>query len=148
MLPRIVRAMSAGPFARLRRLGSERRRLLARAALLLTGASFVVAALPFRLAIRFGGVPATGRGDRAAEDAVWAVEAASRLLPWRTMCIEKGLAVQRMLRSAGVDAVLHYGARHSPETGKLEAHVWVTAEGRAIIGADEAPYFAELASFP
>jgi hypothetical protein len=64
------------------------------------------------------------------------------------MCIEKGLAVQRLLRSGGVDAVLHYGARHSPETGRLEAHVWVTADGQPIIGAEEAPQFAEIVSFP
>ena len=140
--------MSAGPFARLRRLGSERRRLLVQAALLLTGASIAVAALPFRAAIRFGAVRDSGRRRGTPEDAVWAVEAASRLLPWRTMCIEKGLAVQRLLRSGGVDAVLHYGARHSPETGKLEAHVWVTAGGEPIIGGVEAPHFAEVASFP
>ena len=140
--------MSARPFARLRRLGSRRRRLLVTALLLLTGASIAVAALPFRIAIRFGAVRQSGRGGPTEEDAVWAVEAASRLLPWRTMCIEKGLAVQRMLRSAGVDAVLHYGARQAPETGKLEAHVWVTAGRESIMGADEAPYFAEVASFP
>jgi hypothetical protein len=140
--------MSAGPFSRLRRLGSERRRLLVRAALLLTGASIAVAALPFRVAIRFGAVPASGRAGGTKDGAVWAVEAASRLLPWRTMCIEKGLAVQRLLRSGGVDAVLHYGARHSPETGRLEAHVWVTADGQPIIGAEEAPQFAEIVSFP
>ena len=114
----------------------------------MTGASIAVAALPFRVAIRFGVARHSGGGDPTAEDAVWAVEAASRLLPWRTMCIEKGLAVQRMLRSAGVDAILHYGARQSLETGKLEAHVWVTAGREPIIGGDEAPHFAEVASFP
>jgi hypothetical protein len=114
----------------------------------LTGASIAVAALPFRIAIRFGAVGLRRRGRTTQEDAVWAVEAAGRLLPWRTMCIEKGLAVQRLLRSAGVDAVLHYGARHSPGCGKLEAHVWVTVDGETIIGEDEAPCFAEVASFP
>lgn len=140
--------MSAGPLKRLRRLGSERRRLLVRAMLLLTGASAGVAVLPFRIAIRLGAVRLGRSSDPSEEDAVWAVEAAARLLPWRTMCIEKGLAVQRMLRSAGVCAVLHYGARQSRDTGKLEAHVWVTAGGEPIIGADEAPNFAEVASFP
>jgi hypothetical protein len=70
------------------------------------------------------------------------VEAAARRLPWRTACIQKGLAVQRMLRSSGIDAVLHYGARHRPVTGKLEAHVWVTVDGRAVAGGEE------IASYP
>ena len=81
------------------------------------------------------------------DDCVWAVEAASRRLPWRTMCIEKGLVVQRMLRSGGVNAVLHYGARHHPDTSRLEAHVWVTVEGIAVIGGAEAASFALVASY-
>ena len=71
----------------------------------------------------------------------------SRRLPWRTKCIEKGLAVQRLLRSGGVDALLHYGARHA-ENGMLEAHVWVSVDGETVIGGDEAPGFAELAQYP
>jgi hypothetical protein len=64
------------------------------------------------------------------------------------MCIEKGLAVQRLLRSSGVDARLHYGARHAPKTGKLEAHVWVTVAGEVIFGGEEAAAYAELARYP
>jgi Transglutaminase-like superfamily len=140
--------MNAGPIARFRRLGGERRRLLVRAVLLLTGASAAVAMLPFRTVIRFGSVGLGQSALLSGEDAVWAVEAAARRLPWRTMCIEKGLALQRLLRIAGVDALLHYGVRRSPETGTLEAHVWVTVAGETIIGAEQAPHFAEVASFP
>lgn len=82
------------------------------------------------------------------EDCVWAVEAAGQRLPWRTMCIQKGLAVQRLLRSGGVDAVLHYGAARTKDTGKLEAHVWVSVEGVTVIGGEEAPLFTEVAAFP
>jgi hypothetical protein len=64
------------------------------------------------------------------------------------MCIEKGLAVQRILRSSGVNAVLHYGARHHSETSRLEAHVWVTVDGRPVIGGEDAPEFASVATYP
>jgi hypothetical protein len=64
------------------------------------------------------------------------------------MCIEKGLATQRMLREAGIDAVLHYGARHADDSGKLQAHVWVSVAGETIIGGEEAPDFAEIATYP
>ena len=69
-------------------------------------------------------------------------------MPWRTLCIEKGLAVQRMLRRGGVDAVLHYGARRSVKTGELEAHVWVSVSGEIVIGGEEALGMPELARFP
>ena len=82
------------------------------------------------------------------EDCLWAVDAAARRLPWRTMCIEKGLAVQRLLRRNGIDARLHYGARNNAYRDRLEAHVWVTVDGRAVIGGEEADDFAELASYP
>jgi hypothetical protein len=64
------------------------------------------------------------------------------------MCIEKGLAVQRLLRQSGVDALLHYGAQQIPSSGKLQAHVWVTVGGDAVIGGEEAAGFAELARYP
>lgn len=123
--------------------------LFLRAAAILTLASAIVALLPFRRAVGFGGVTL---GDRPksirTEDCVRAVEAAARRVPWRAMCIEKGLTVQRLLRRAGVDARLHYGARHHPESGALEAHVWVTVDGQAVIGGDAAADFAEVASYP
>ena len=82
-----------------------------------------------------------------AAECVWAVEAAARRLPWRTMCIEKGLAAQHLLRKSGVDARLHYGARHNPDCGKLEAHVWVSVDGKTIIGDQSPLQFAELATY-
>jgi hypothetical protein len=122
--------------------------VLLRTAALLGVASAAVALMPFRYAIRFGSVPLGRRQAISAEEIVWAVEAAARRLPWRTVCIEKGLVVQRMLRLAGINAILHYGARRHAVTGKLEAHVWVTVDGRAVIGGEEAPDFAPVATYP
>jgi hypothetical protein len=144
----IVPMTRAGPLTRLNRLSAERKRLLVRAVFVLTAASAAVACLPFRRAIRLGSVPVAGVAETSIEDCVWAVEAAARRLPWRSVCIDKGLAVQRMLRSGGVEAVLHYGARHHPDERKLEAHVWVTVGDRAVIGGDEAAEFAPLATYP
>ena len=133
---------------RLYRMDPARRRLVLRAAAAVTAASAAVALLPFRRAIRFGSSPVGGAQRVAPSECVWAVEAAARRLPWRTMCIQKGLAAQRLLRESGTDARLHYGARHHPETGKLEAHVWVSAGGSIVIGGDEAGEFAELGVYP
>lgn len=134
----------AGPIARLRRLSGARRAAVLRAAGLLTGASIAVSLLPFRTAIQFGCV-GLGRRSWSTEQCVWAVQAAARLLPWHTACIQKGLAVQRMLRGAGIEAVLHYGARHG--SGGIEAHVWVTVAGRPVMGGGEAADFAAVAHY-
>ena len=130
------------------RLSGERKRLILRATLLLGLASAAVALLPFRRAIRLGSVPLGKRRLASAEDVVWAVEAVAKKLPWRAMCIEQGLVAQRMLRGCGIDALLHYGARHHPDTRKLEAHVWVSVNGVDVIGGDEAAGFALVASYP
>lgn len=135
--------------ARVARFEPAKKRLLAKAAVVLTTASAAVACLPFRHAIALGGVP-LGKSKRATSvaDIVWAVGAWSRRMPWRTQCIEQGIAAQRLLRSAGIDARLHYGARHKNEDGTLEAHVWVSVDGVAVIGEDAAGDFAEIASYP
>ena len=136
------------PLARFHSLDRERRRLVLRAACWVTIASSAVALLPFRWAIRFGSAKiGRGRGI-AANDCVWAVEAVSQYLPWRTKCIEKGLAVQRLLRGAGENAILHYGVRRESVGGAIEAHVWVTRGADAVIGGEGVGKFAEVASFP
>lgn len=137
----------AHPIIRLFRLSPARRRLLILASFVLTSASAAVALLTFRRAMRFGLVP-LGASHNSAADVVWAIEAASRRLPWRTVCIEKGLAAQRMLRRCGLPAILHYGARDGADAQLLQAHVWVTIHDRIWIGGEEAPHYAELASYP
>lgn len=145
----MYRAMgkTAGPLSRFHRFGRERRGLLIEAASALALACAAVAFLPFRRAIRLGSVaPEPGRSG-SVSDCAWAVEAAARRLPLRAVCIQKGLALQRMLRRRGFDARLHYGARNEPP-GKLHAHVWVSVEGDVVMGGNEQPDFAEIAVFP
>jgi hypothetical protein len=138
---------SGSPITRLRRLSGDEKRLLLRAAGFLCLASAAVAFLPFRKAIRLGSIP-LGTRKGSLHQQVWAVEAAARRLPWRTVCIEKGLVLQRLLRSSGVAALLHYGARNDPDSGKLEAHVWVTVDGVPVIGGEQASDFAAIAAYP
>jgi hypothetical protein len=137
-----------GALRRFRRLSPEKRHLLWEAAGTLLLVSGALHLLPFRRAIRLGSVDlAPVRRGSSVEDIIWAVEAAARRVPWRTVCLQKGLCAQRMLRGAGVDASLNYGIRNAV-TGKLEAHVWVTVGGRPVIGGEEADGFARVASYP
>lgn len=141
----IVRTLQKHPS---RSVFRGRWRLIVRSALAVSIASAAVALLPFRRALRFGCVTLGRRSNLDVDECVWAVNGVSRRLPWRTMCIEKGLAVQRLLRRHGVDAILHYGVRSDPQSGGLEAHVWVVVDGRAVIGGAEAEQFTQVAVFP
>lgn len=135
--------------SRYRRLDPTRKRLLREATLALGMASLAVALLPFRHAILVGAVPlAWTRRESSIPDLRWAVEAAAARLPVRTMCIEQGIAMQRLLRRRGIDARLHYGARPDAGAAGLKAHVWVTIGHEIVIGGDGVGDYAELATFP
>jgi hypothetical protein len=136
-------------FTRFLGLSKRERKLLIEAVFSLSFASAVVAVFPFARAIRFGCVPLRSRQQgRTIAECAWAVETGANVVPWRTVCIQKGLAAQWLLRRSNVDATLHYGARREPQTGKLEAHVWVTAAGEPVIGTELSAEFAELVAYP
>ena len=77
---------------------------------------------------------------------VWAVKAAGRRSWLRSKCIESAVALRSMLRRRGVAATLHYGIRQTAAEG-LEAHVWLSVEGRTVLGGATAPLFSEVAIF-
>ena len=136
------------------RLSGSNRRVLAEALLSLTAASLAIRLLPFRrVAARMGGRaldakgPETGEAARAANQCGWAVRAWADRVPWRAVCFQRGLALHWMLRRRGIASVLHYGVAQSAAEG-LRAHVWVSANGRLVMGGEEAPNYACLATFP
>ena len=131
------------------RLSRRRKALLVEGLMAVVATSAATRFGAFKRAIRMGAVPLTGpsaSGD-VTQDVLWAVETAARVAPWRAMCIQKGLAVQWMLRRRGVDARLHYGIARD-EIGELQAHVWVVAADSVVMGAADAPRFTCVAMFP
>lgn len=138
---------SPSPWTRYRRLDRRQKLLLTESVLQLAFVTAALAVLPFKRAIRLGCVP-LGRRRGEAADSVWAIEAAARNVTWRTVCIQKGIALQRMLRTRGIDARLHYGIGTDAAEGDLAAHVWVTVDERPVIGGEEAPRFSPVAVFP
>lgn len=119
------------------------------AAAVLAAASLVLRALPFKRAISFGstGLGGTsGPTDPIVREWVIAVIRAARLVPWRSVCIHQGLALQWLLRKRGVPAILVYGTR--VVDSELQAHVWVVVDDQIVLGGEEAPNFHEVARFP
>ncbi|SEN76554.1 lasso peptide biosynthesis B2 protein [Bradyrhizobium sp. OK095] len=76
----------------------------------------------------------------------WAVLAAARRVPWRSVCFDQAIAAQQMLGRRGIVADLVYGVRQS-EAG-LDAHVWLRlADGWIVVGGEQAPLFHPIALF-
>ena len=127
--------------------------LLAEAVGTLAVASIAIRLMPFRKVVGALTAPTFRDGRDNVGDfqtiarTRWAIEACARLLPWRIVCFQKGLALYRMLHHRGIPCLLHYGVAQDEQRG-LRAHVWLTYEGEAIIGAEEAPHFACLATYP
>ncbi|GAA4017719.1 hypothetical protein GCM10022280_16270 [Sphingomonas swuensis] len=134
-----------GVIAALRRRSSAERRLLAEAALLLPFAAAAIRMRPFAQTVAFGAVPLGAHRADEVRDITRAVAAAARHMPFRSMCFEQGLAVQRMLRRRGQDARLHYGIAPG---AKLEAHVWISLGDQIIHGGETAPRFREVGQWP
>ena len=129
------------------------RLLLLEAGLWLAVAAFVIAVLPFRQVGRLAAMPIR-RSEPPQQTRLtqarrirWAILVCARLVPWRAMCFQQGLAAQIMLRRRGVPSRLYYGAASDSQRG-LSAHVWVRDGEVNVIGGEIAPRFALLATFP
>lgn len=61
-------------------------------------------------------------------------------------CLPRAFAAAWMLRVRGFAPVVHYGVRR--KGGEMQAHVWLEVQGVPVVGHEQAPGFALLASFP
>lgn len=142
---------NSSPVRRLFRLSLSNKLVLAEALVVLSVASAAIKVLPFRrtAALMRGRMSRAGLDHedqrRLVAQCRWAVEAWSDRVPWRAVCFQRGLALHLMLRRRGIPSVLHYGVAQSDG---LKAHVWVDVDAQTVLGSEEAPRFACLASFP
>ena len=74
---------------------------------------------------------------RTALQVAWAVNTATRFVPWRATCLEQVLTAQRMLESHAIAGAIYIGAaagsREKGENG-LEAHAWLRCGVNFIAG--------------
>ena len=130
------------------RLSRRQRRVVARAALTVAGFRAALTLLPFPWVRALGGrrvtTPASEDGSSSVEELVWAVAAASRRIP-RATCLTQALALQRLLASEGRAAELKIGV--AKDGSRLEAHAWLEADGKTLIGGDTSA-FTPLPALP
>jgi hypothetical protein len=135
------------------RLSWRDRLLLVEATFWLAIATFTVAVLPLRAFGGLAAVPDPQRekpqqtGAQIGREVCWAIVACARRLPWRTGCLQRGIAAQIMLKRRGIPSVLHFD--EAPRDGHaLAAHIWTRDLNLHLINDEIDPHFAPLAPFP
>jgi hypothetical protein len=127
--------------------------LLIEAAIAVALSSLAITLLPFRRLcplMSWTGKQPLGRQEQSEAwltEGQWAVEAAARLLPWKIVCFQKGLALHWMMNRRGIPTKLNYGVARQKEKG-VAAHVWISFGDTIIMGGETAGEFAQVASFP
>lgn len=139
---------------RLARLGWRDHLILIEALLALAVASISIRLLPFRRVARIASGRHTESGitKSADEDEVsrlcWAVDVWSRRVPWRAVCFQRGLAAHLMLRRRGLGSILHYGIARPEHSEALATHVWISLDGRLLLGGKESWKYTCVSTFP
>lgn len=122
--------------------------LIAEAGAALAAASAATRILPFKRFIRLGALPVRRSKPLDELELAHIMEALGRRMPFRALCLQQGIAFQWMLRRRGIDAVLHYGISLPEGGGDMLAHVWVSVDGKVLLGHREREGYAEVARYP
>ena len=108
-----------------------------------------LAVLPFAARARaLRSAPRAASRWRAAppSEIRWAVLAAARRLPG-TRCLPRALALQALLRQAGVASELRIGVAKDPRGG-LVAHAWVDCGGEPFLADEDLSPYTALSPLP
>jgi hypothetical protein len=116
--------------------------LTCRAAWSLLVARAILALWPGRALAPRGGARRLRAGRRTPAELAAAVQRAARYLPMKTSCLVLALALERLLRSEGLDGTVVLGVRRIEDT--IHAHAWVEHEGVMLIGAPPASTYLPL----
>jgi Transglutaminase-like superfamily len=140
------------PCSRARLFSSRVRRLplVLEACCFLTVARLAIALLPFRWITKTIVTPPAPRPDgtrRTIRNVCNAVTTAVRRLAPSAVCLPQALAGHWMLYRRGVPSVVCFGVRRHT-VAALEAHAWLRAGDRAVLGEKGLAGFTWLVEFP
>lgn len=121
---------------------------IAEAGLALAALSVATRLLPFNRYIGLGARPLKRIDQGVNLNAARIVNALANRVPFRAVCLQRGIALQWMLRRRGVDAILHYGIRLPGGRKDVGAHVWVSVDGQVLLGAPQHELHTEVARYP
>ena len=118
------------------------------AGLALAAASAATRLLPFKRYIGLGARPLDRAKPIGGNETSQIMDAIGRRVPFRAVCLQRGIALQWMLRRRGIDAILHYGVRIPRDDEKIAAHVWVSVDAEVLLGAPQHQDYTEVARYP
>jgi Transglutaminase-like superfamily len=130
-----------------RRLSRRERLEAARAWLWLVAARTALACRPYgSVAGLVARIPARRRtrDETSPERCARAVRRASRLVPGSS-CLPQAIAAQCLLRRDGWRSQIVFGVAQD-EDGGLEAHAWLSNDGRIVVGGEPADRYIPLAA--
>lgn len=116
-------------------LDRQDRTLLVVAIVLLAAIRVGLRVLPFaRLRSLLASVSRSGQRKKdRKERAVWAIETASRHIPWIGTCLTQALALQVLLARTGCLSQLRIGVTKNADRTFI-AHAWLEKDGLVLIG--------------
>lgn len=122
--------------------------LVAEAALMLGIARICVLFVPFRVLAKWlSHAPDAAQFDAARGKRIgWAVQMASRNVPWNAVCLPQAIAAKAMLALRGQGSAFHLGAMIEAD-GSLSAHAWLESGGRIVTGASGMKGMSHLTRF-
>ena len=84
--------------------------------------------------------------NEIVEQVSWAVQSASRHLPWECKCLTQAIAGKRMLKRRGISSTLYLGLTKDREAN-LKAHAWLRRGNVIVIGAQGMHQFTVISTF-
>lgn len=94
--------------------------------------------------LRSGFRPASQSSTRPQDSLITnIINGLSLRTPWKSTCLVKALAAQKMFSKRHIPHSIHFGVKKN-DSGKLEAHAWVSVHGTVVIGGESLGEFVEL----
>lgn len=111
-------------------------------------ARLVVLLIPFRHYSKLMGADGESSSQTVAPGQLYrvgrAIESVSRHTPWRSKCLEQGLAAKAMLRRRGLSNTLYLAVARE---ATLEAHAWLRSGDVCVTGQAELDRYTVVARF-
>lgn len=79
-----------------------------------------------------------------AKRLAYAIQKIALYLPWQSVCLDKAIALQRMLKKRKISHTVYFGMRRK-EQGEWQAHAWVRVASHDVIGNYQLDSYAIVA---
>ena len=72
---------------------------------------------------------------------------ASRLVPWRSVCMDQAMTGIILLKKKHIPCTLYMGVRKKDEGQGLDAHAWVVCGDKIVLGGQKSLFYTVTARF-